>query len=183
MGRDDGDRPRRSWRDIDRKKDSSSHIDQSDPYRKKGRRGGRAEGGGAGYKSALDRFFDGGELPDRYQKLTSAKDKLASGPKSPRQTALKKLRDAVGRSDVVAAVEELIKLDGELPRDADALLAALLHPDEDRQREAMTLLRELAQDRPLKRKDMLRQRLRQVADLAEESETAELAQQLIRSIT
>ena len=34
MGRHDDDRERRSWRDIDRKKDQSSHIDRTDPYKK-----------------------------------------------------------------------------------------------------------------------------------------------------
>lgn len=174
---DDRERDRPSWRDIDRRKDKSSHIDRTDPY-KKTRRGQRVDSSSKGYRAALDKLFDGGELPDRFQRLTKARDTLATGEGSPRQAALKRLRNAVGRGDVVEAVKELLEIDGALPREPDALLSALQHPDESIQRQAISLLKELVAERPLKRGDLLRQRLRRIEELAEDPETVKLASEL-----
>lgn len=175
---DDGrERERPSWRDIDRRKDTSSHIDRNDPY-KKNKRGQKVDSSSKSYRSALDKLFDGGELPERFQRLTKARDTLSTGDGSPRQAALKRLRNAVGQSDVVDAVKELLELDGELPREPDALLSALQHPDETIQRQAISLLRELVAERPLKRGDLLKQRLRRIEELAEDPQTAKQAAEL-----
>jgi len=175
--RDDDDRDRPSWREIDRRKDSSSHIDKTDPY-KKGRRGARTDSRSKSYKAALDSFFEGGALPDRYQKLTKTRESLAKGPGSQRQAALKRLREAIMSRDVAEAVKEFMEIDGALPRDADALISTLQHPDESVVRDAIALLKEIATERPLKRVELLRQRLRKVEDLAEEEETAAQAAEL-----
>ena len=177
--RDDRDRP--SWREIDRKKDASHHIDTTDPY-KKSKRGARTEGRSKSYKSALDNFFDGGALPERFQKLSNTREKLAKGPGSKRQATLKKLRDAISSREIEEAVEELLEMDGELPRDPDALIAVLGHPEEDVQRDAIRLLEKLHQERPLKRKDLVKQRLRRIEDLSEDSETIELAASLNKKL-
>lgn len=178
---DDRDSDRRSWRDIDRKKDGSSHIDKSDPY-KKGKRGARTEGRSKSYRSALDSFFDGGALPERYQKLSKSREALDKGPGSQRQTALRGLRDAVGRSEIIKAFKEWKEVDGEMPRDADALLSILQHPDEMSVRDAIAILKELVSERPLKRAELLKQRLRQIESLAEEDETQQAASELRRLI-
>jgi hypothetical protein len=174
---DDRERERPSWRELDRRKDKSQHVDRADPY-KKNVRGQRVDSSSKSYRSALDKLFDGGELPDRFQRLAKARDTLATGDGSPRQAVLKRLRNAVGQSDVVDAVKELLELDGELPREPDALLSALQHPDESIQRQAISLLKELVAERPLKRADLLRQRLRRIEDLAEDPETAKVASEL-----
>jgi hypothetical protein len=174
---DDGNRERPSWRDIDRRKDTSSHVDRTDPY-KKNKRGQKADSSSKGYRSALDKLFDGGELPERYQGLSKARSDLAKGDGSPRQEALKRLRNAMDKSEVVAAVADYLEVDGELPREPDALLSVLQHPDETLVRKAISLLKEIVAERPFKRGELLRQRLRKVEDLAEEPETATLASEL-----
>jgi hypothetical protein len=110
--------------------------------------------------------------------LTKARDTLATGEGSPRQAALKRLRNAIGQSDVIDAVKELLELDGELPREPDALLSALQHPEESIQRQAISLLKQLVAERPLKRSDLIKQRLRRIEELAEDPETAKLASEL-----
>jgi hypothetical protein len=179
MARRDGDRP--SWRDIDRKKDSSSHIDKNDPYKKQ-RRGGRSADPSKGYRTALDTLFEGGAVPEKYQGLAKARESLQKSDGSPRQAALKKIREAFGRAEVEAAVKAYLAVDPELPHDADALLSVLLHPDEGLVRRAIAALDEMHQERPLKRQDLLRQRLRQIEDLAEESKTAEAAEAFRRKL-
>lgn len=172
---DDRDKP--SWREIDRKKDSSSHIDKNDPYRKN-KRGARTEGRSKSYKSALDSFFDGGALPERYQKLSKTREALSKGPGSERQASLKGLREAVGRSEITKAYKEWMDIDGELPRDQDALLSLLQHPDEMCVRGAIEVIKEFASERPLKRIELFRQRLRQIENLAEEEETLQSVKEL-----
>jgi hypothetical protein len=175
---DDDDRSRPSWRDIDRKKDKSLHVDRTDPY-KKANRGARAEDRSKSYRSALDSFFDGGTLPERYQKLTKTKDALReTGDGSPRQVALRRLKSAVGRSEVEAAFADYLAVDSDLPRDPEALLAVLQHSNETYVRGAIVLLGEIAGWRSLPRKELLRQRLRQIEDLAEEPETVAMASEL-----
>lgn len=178
---DDDDRPRRSWRDIDRKKDGSVHIDRSDPYRKS-KKGARTDGRSKSYRSALDKFFEGGDLPDRYQKLSNVKDNLKQSGGSPRQKAIRKLREAVGRFEVKDALTAYLEIDPELPQDVDALLAVLQHPDEGQVQRALALLDEMSRTRDLPRKELLRQRLRQVEDLSEERETIEMAAELRRKL-
>jgi len=180
---DDDDRPKRSWRDIDRKKDSSHHVDRNDPYAK-GKRGprGKPEGPTSGYKSALDKFFDGGQLPDKFKHLSAKTAKMNKGSGSKRQLALRELREAVGRADVVRATKKILDIDGELPEDAEVLLAVLQHPDEDILRDALELLGKMHHERPLKRSELLKQRVRKVEDLAEEPETAKMAAQLRREL-
>lgn len=178
---DDRDRDRRSWRDVDRKKDKSSHIDGGDPY-KKSKRGARTDGRSKSYKAALDTLFDGGALPERYEKLSKTRESLAKGPGSERQAALKVLRDAFGRSEIVKAFKTWMEIDGEMPRDPDALLSILQHPDEESVRNAIGVLKELSSERPLKRAELLKQRLRQIESLAEEDETQQAASELRRLI-
>lgn len=178
MAKRDGDRP--SWRDIDRRKDSSSHIDRNDPYKKQRR--GHGGDTSKNYKAALDNFFDGGTLPERYQKLTKARDTLKKDGGSPRQAALKELRSAIGRSDVEKALKAYFAVDDALPRDPDALLNVLLHSDEALVRDAIELLGSLVEERPIKRQELLRQRLRQIEDLAEEDRTASAAESLRRKL-
>mgnify|MGYP001557609558 CR=1 FL=1 len=180
MGRrDDRDKP--SWRDIDRKRDSSSHIDRKDPYQR-----GRKKPGDAGpsksYKAALDTFFDGGELPDRFKKLEQARDDLGKAGGSKRQKAIKALREAIGRFEVADALKAYFAIDPNLPNDEDALAAVLQHQDEGVLVKAIAALSEMADGRIIKRKDLIRQRLRQIEDLAEESETASAASELRKKI-
>lgn len=178
---DDDGRPRRSWREIDRKKDGSAHIDQSDPY-KKSKRGARVDGRSKSYRSALDTFFDGGSVPERFEKLQETKGKLKGGKGSKRQKALRDLKDAVGTSDVKITLASYLKVDPELPRDMDALMNVLQHPDEGLVQRAISLLDEIISERSLPRKELLKQRLRRVEDLAEETDTAEMASELRRKL-
>lgn len=178
---DDQEDRRTSWRDIDRKKDQSHHIDRSDPYRKN-TRGARVDGRSKSYKQALDTFFEGGSLPERFQKLSNVQEKLKQGGGSKRQNALRKLQDAVGRFEVEVAFKEYLEIDPELPRDVNALLAVLEHSDEGLLQRAIELIEELISSKSFPRKELLKQRLRKIEDLAEEPETVEMAESLRRKL-
>ena len=181
MAKDKDDRDRRAWRDIDRKRDGSVHVDRKDPY-KKAKRGQSSGSASSGYKSALDSFFEGGELPERFKKLGGASKEMKKGPASKRQAALKDLREAVGRFDVKDAAAKYFAIDPELPRDADALIALLQHPDEEILERTLAMLSEMVDERPPKRAELLRQRLRQVEDLSEDPAIAREAVELRRKI-
>jgi hypothetical protein len=114
--------------------------------------------------------FEGGALPDKFKALASAKQGDA-GTGSKRQALLRAVRDADDRQTLAAATADLLAMDGELPDDADVLISVLRHPDEAVVRDAIRALGKLASSRPLKRKELLKQRLRQVEELAEEEET------------
>ena len=83
---------------------------------------------------------------------------------------------SLGQGRLASLVESARLLHASL--EPDALLSTLQHPDEAIQRQAMALLKELVLERPLKRADLLRQRLRRIEDLAEDPETVKLAAEL-----
>jgi hypothetical protein len=117
MGNDD-----RSWRDKDRGRDRSDHRREEHRGPGKGRPA-RVESATAAYKRSLNAYFDRGVVPD------SIKDKLGPGSTegSPRQKALRAIRDAGSQRALEKAVDDLFNEFGLPDDDMDILLRVLEH--------------------------------------------------------
>ena len=111
---------RRSWRDIDRKKDQSDH--RKDEGGGRGR-APRVESATAAYKRKLDAFFDEGVVQEHL------KDKLGAvakeGP-SGRQKLIREIRGAKNNRALEKAVDQLLAEYG-MPDDMELLLRVLEH--------------------------------------------------------
>jgi len=162
-------------------------VDGSDPYAGPGRRGGGKPQATSSYRSALDALFDGEKLPEKFKTLRGptklAGDRTAKGNQltkggAKRQKLLKALRETMDRDEVESGIKELLEMDGELPEDADVLTNVLRHSDEEIVLDAINKLSDIHDARPIKRREVLRQRLRQVEELAEEPDTQAAAAKL-----
>ena len=151
------ERPKRSWRDIDRGRDKSAH--RVDP-RPEGPAGPRRERSQKSYRAALDRAFDSGAIG----KL------LGSEPRTEGESRAKQLaaiRDAGTPDDLCGAVDRALA-DGPLPDDAEIWARVAEHRDMDRVREALSHLAALLDAQPLKRSRALKARLRYLEEIAED---------------
>ncbi|MFO8074312.1 MAG: hypothetical protein R6V85_20815 [Polyangia bacterium] len=180
MSRDD-DRRERDWREIDRRKDRSRHR-QPDRRSMDPRRRARSESASKVYRSQLDSFFDGdGRAPAHVgDKLAELDDVSPEGKR--RKAALDAIREAKTSFAAAKAVNSFLKK-WELPPDHDVLAAVLASADEDHQRAALDQVSELLQrGRPPKRKAVLEQRLRRIADLGDEPDLIDDAKELLRRL-
>ncbi|MBU0551778.1 hypothetical protein KKF91_02610 [Myxococcota bacterium] len=138
-----------SWRERDRRKDSSAHRDHAPT-----RPAPRVESATASYKRQLDAFFNEGKVP------AHLRDKLPEGEASPnrRQALLREIRkgDAAAQQRAVQALRDEFGL----PDDPEILLIALSHPDDAILRDALDAVEALlATGRPLPKKALFRLRL------------------------
>jgi hypothetical protein len=116
---DEGERPRKSWREIDKARGRSRHVSTSSDRERE-----RFEKTTAytRYKQNLERVFAGGELSD------ALRDRLdPSGKGKAKDVALKKIREAEDAKSFAAAVDELL-VQHDLPDDPYLLDRILEHP-------------------------------------------------------
>lgn len=175
------DRPKRSWRDIDKQKDSSAHR-KPDKTTMPAHKKARAESASKVYKSQLDAFFDGeGKAPKHVkEKLSSLQPESEDSKK--RLKALQNIKDAKTSSAADRAVAAYLK-DWELPPDFDILAQVLTCSDESYVIRAMELLREMfADNRSPKRTQVLEQRLRRVKTLCDDPDLEQQAEELIKTL-
>ena len=172
----DEDRPKPSWRDIDRRRDQSRHLSGEALKRESP----RAQRAASGYKATLDNFFEGGKAPAHVRPQLEKLDSGRSTSDLPLLT--RAVRQAIGPREVEAAVNELLEHSRELPDDVDLLVQVLLHPDEEIVRDALARLDDLIARRMPKRKDLLLERLRRLETLAEEPQTIASAKALARRL-
>jgi hypothetical protein len=174
----DGDRPKRSWREIDKKKDSSAHR-QADRAPLDKNRQARADSASKVYKSKLDAFFDGetkapAMVQDQLEKL-----KPTSPEEKARAKALQAIKDVGTSSAADKAVGAYLET-WKLPPDFDVLSQVLTCSDEDYLSDAMALLdKMLGAKRVPKRTPLLEQRLRRVKTLADDPDLQEEAGELL----
>lgn len=172
-GGDDDERPRKSWREIDRMRDRSRHtpgsgrsdraqerLERSHAYRQ--------------YKSNLDKFFEGGlaDAPDGLKGLLDP-----SGEKSARARAIEEIQKASAEDRRKWA--ELVKAfveEHELPPDPYLLTEFLGHPRERVASKALAKLRELFDEERIKKvPPSLDQQLRSLELTADDEELREAA--------
>jgi hypothetical protein len=177
----DYDKPKRSWREIDKKKDSSKHRQQGDkpmnPHKT-----ARAESASKVYKSKLGAFFDGdGKAPEHVKEKIDSLQTTSKEGKA-RANALKAIKDANTSSAADKAVAAYLK-NWELPPDFEVLSQVLTCSDEDYILDAMEIMDKIISANRLPRRvQLLEQRLRRVKTLAEDPDLQEKADHLTKKI-
>ena len=168
---DERERPKKSWREIDKSRESSQH--RKDEPRRETK---QAVGAQKQYRATLDRLFDQGEAGKLLGKGRTT-EKVEATPDS-KLARIRVLRDAIGRDDISKAVDRLLEM-GELPAEEEVLTQAIDHRDESKARMALeALLKWLDRNRP-RRQATLKARLAGLRDNADEEETKALAKQVL----
>lgn len=174
----DDDRPKRSWREIDRRKDGSSH--RREERRDVGGRGPRGPRREKSYKAALDRLFDSGKIADLVEEKSGGAADSQGGEN--RIKALAKIKNAASRDDVTAAVDAYLASWAELPDDMETLARVLEHRNPTWQLDAMERIdRLLETERPRRTRAMVGQ-LKMIRDIGDEPEMVQLAKRLIERL-
>jgi hypothetical protein len=181
MPRDYDDKPKRSWREIDKNKDSSKHR-QQDRKPMSPHKTARAESASKVYKSKLDAFFSGdGKVPAHVKEKVDALQTASSEGKA-RTSAIKAIKDANTSSAADKAVAAYLEK-WELPPDFEVLSQVLTCSDEDYILDAMEIMKKIIKENRLPRRvQLLEQRLRRVKTLAEDPDLQEKADQLIKKL-
>ncbi len=177
MGNDDGDRPRRSWKELDRMRDQrggGGRRRDSGAERAQERLSKTAAYGR--YKSNLDQLFRSGgmDLPE------SLRSKL--GPATEEDEARRRLLAALTKDPSPSTLAPVIAAGYPLPDDARLLMRLLDGPDEPAARVVLEALRELLDQGKKVSRALLIQRLQAVRNRAEEQETLDLLDEVQRLI-
>lgn len=177
----DEDKPKRSWRDIDRNKDRSKHR-QPDRPAVSPKNKVRADSASKVYKSQLDAFFEGkAKAPEHVKEKLIAIAETTPESKE-RLEGLRAIKEAVTSSAADAAVAAYL-LAWELPPDFDVISQVLVCANEDHVRLALETLGALLADKRVPRHtQLLEQRLRRVKTLSDDPELAKTADDLIKKI-
>lgn len=168
----DSDRPRKSWKEIDRARDGSGHRDDRDRPSPGGPR--RTQRSQKSYRAALDRLFDSGKIG-----ALMPKDGETAGAEGDagRTTLLRQLEAAEGRDAITKAVDAFVRSYA-LPDDVDLLTKVLEHRDPQQQLTALrALLRMTEGDRPRRTRGLVG-KLKLIREMADDPEIADLAAQL-----
>jgi hypothetical protein len=177
MPRRDDDRPRekRSWRDIDKMRDGkkSGARTSSDRDRERFER----TPGYTQYKSALERMFRGGELPE------PLRDRIdPTGENKKRDEALKKLRDAESPAQFDAAVDAFLAEFKAFPDDPYLLDQALGHKNPRVVEQSLDQLLRLAGEGALKPPRSLAQRLQSLQLMSDDGDVQDKAKALAAKV-
>lgn len=190
--RDRGDRPKKSWREIDSQRDrGGSSRAPSDAARD--RLGLPAQRSSKQYRAALEALFEKGGVGKIAEKIEEKAGPPPSGvpsPKGPprervvapaadenRAALRKKILEAIGRDEITRAADRYLK-EHPLPDDFEVLEQVIEHRKADRQREALGAIeRMLDKDRP-KRTRVLAAKLRLIEETSDEKELRETAARL-----
>jgi hypothetical protein len=175
----DDDRPRRSWREIDRAKDKSAHRKEERPDPGFGRRQGKRRE--KSYRAALDRLFDSGKIADLVEKQTGEK----SSDQSQGDSRIKmhaSITDATDRDALTRAVDSYLQKFGELPEDLAVLGRVLEHRDPTLQLEAMQRIDALLDREQPKRTRAMVGQLKMIRDIGDDPELTDLAKRLIERL-
>jgi hypothetical protein len=172
----DDERPKRSWREIDRRKDKSAHRqeDRSD-LEGRGPKGKRRE---KSYKAALDRLFESGKIAE----LVEQKGGGGEAQGENRIKALAKIKNAGNRDEVTEAVDAYLNEWNELPDDMEVLGRALEHRNPTWQLDAMERIEKLLETERPKRTRAMVGHLKMIRDIGDDNEMVELAKRLIERL-
>lgn len=166
------DKPRRSWRDLDRQRDRSTHR------REEPRQGGpaRHERSQKSYRATLDRLFESGKI----SKLLDDPSPTA-GEGSDRLPLLRAVQQAEGRDAVTGALDAYLAR-YELPDEFEVLEKALEHRSASVQLKALEGLEGLlARERPRRTRGLIGQ-LKLIRDATSEERLRELATSILERL-
>lgn len=172
----DRDRPRKSWREIDKARDGSSHREDRPDASMLSRKGsGRSQ---KSYRAALDRLFDSGKIADLVDQKEPEEAKPKDTQGESRIKLLRTIRDAGDRDEVTRAADAYLE-QFDLPEDIDVLPRLLEHRDPEIQRQTMERMDTLLDEAQPKRTRAIVGQLKMIRDFADDQEMMELANKLI----
>ena len=172
----DDERPRKSWRDIDKQRDHSTHRREERPAAA-GRPGDQRRQ--RTYRDKLDQLFESGRIGELVTQ--QAPDGGGDAQGEQRVKLLRQLNAAEGRDAITAAVDAYVAR-FELPRDVDVLAKVLEHRNADQQLKALELLLLLVDEQKPRRARAVVGQLKLIRDTAEDPELVPLAERLLEKL-
>ncbi|QDG50716.1 hypothetical protein FIV42_08230 [Persicimonas caeni] len=173
----DDERRNKSWREIDRQKDSSKHTSRDRKSRKS-----QDKRSSAKYKRDLDKLFKSGEMPERFKEMMKGLEPEEGTPEAERKAAIDELRKADGFREFATAVSEYRKAGWTYPDDEDLLIRMLDHPDERVVRDALEHVADLAGRRGFDRVTPLKNRLSTIKTMSDDPRTRKAVAQVEEAI-
>jgi hypothetical protein len=172
---DDGDKPRRTWREIDKNRNKSSHTRLTSSDRDRDRF--EKSTAYSRYKQNLEKVFSGGELSE------SMRDRLdPTGSGKARDALLKKVREAEDTKSFAEAIDALLA-QGDFPDDPYLLDRSLDHPKPPVVLKALAQLAALSADGKLaKPPASLKQRLASLELTHDDPEVQDEAKALAKKL-
>jgi hypothetical protein len=172
---DDGDKPRRTWREIDKNRNKSSHTRPTSSDRDRDRF--EKSTAYSRYKQNLEKVFSGGELSE------SMRDRLdPTGSGKARDALLKKVREAEDTKSFAEAIDALLA-QGDFPDDPYLLDRSLDHPKPPVVLKALAQLAALSADGKLaKPPASLKQRLASLELTHDDPEVQDEAKALAKKL-
>lgn len=169
----DDERPRKSWRDIDKQKDRSQHRREERPplERKTG------PGSQKSYRAALDRLFSTGKIAELVESKAPGTTKTTEDSEN-RLKMLARIKSATDRETIIREVDALLEK-YELPDDLEVLERVLAHRRPELQLQAMQRIDRLLDQGPPKRRRALLGQLKLIRELGPDDEILELCRKLI----
>lgn len=174
---DPEERQRKSWRELDKQRDKSSHRSER-PSTSNQERGARPESQAyRSYKSQLNKLFDGGAVPDALkEKMDTAKDSKAH----------KAALDAISTAKTARAKTKALhafRAEHGFPRD-EAVLTQLLDLDDEPEivAEALRTLEALVDEGHIKRARSLRVRVDAAKMMVDDDDVFEVASRLMKKL-
>lgn len=191
--RDRGDRPKKSWRELDAQRDRGGSSRSSEGEARDRLGLPAQQRSSKQYRAALEALFDKGgvaKIAEKIEERTGPAPGAPPTPKGPprervvapaadenRAALRKKILEAIGRDEITRAVDRYLK-EHPLPDDFEVLEQVIEHRKADRQREALAALeRMLDKDKP-KRTRVLAAKLRLIEETSDERELRETAARL-----
>lgn len=178
--RDRDNRP--SWRELDRKKDKSKHVEDERPG---GRKKKKVSTGYSQYKDQLDQLFNTGEKSEMVKAVLDKKagKEILDKEKAPeRQKLLRAIREALGERQLEENLDTFMAKYGELPDDIEVLSQALLHSSDPVKEKALRKISRYLDGHVLEKKSLLISRVKNLALTAEDDAVAELAREVKRKL-
>ncbi len=171
----DEERPRKSWRDIDKAKDRSAHRRDEKPATERK----RGPGSQKSYRAALDRLFETGKIAELVEQKAPGTTASGGAENENRLKLLGNIKRAMDRESITREVDAYLARGFELPDDLDVLEKVMEHRDPTRQLGAMQRIDQLLEhEQPKRRRAMLGQ-LKLIRDCGDDPELIALAKKLI----
>jgi len=186
-----GDRNKKSWRDVDRGRDGSVHRRSggrvSDQRRDET---ARANAEAKQHRSALEALFSPkveveekpAALPKNTARIVLPPVPDADPKHAERRKLLGKVLTAKGPASISKAADAFVAAGFIFPDDQETHVQLLEHVDEERVREAISKLTTIFAGELPKRRPVIEQRLRRIEDQADEPDTRDMAAALRRML-
>ena len=166
---------KKSWREIDRQKDSSRHTSDRSGSRSRS----KSKGASSSYKKDLDNLFkSGGEVPDRFKGMLDSLAPEEGSEEAVWLEAVQELRETEGFREFAMAVRKFRRAGHDLPDDEDLLIRMLDLPDERTVQAVLEHILDMERRRGFDRKAPLKNRIATIRSLAEQPRTEELLDEI-----